>query len=320
MLKAYELLMNRKENKNLPAIILITDGFPTYYSSEYTIIKKNPSGLGGKTGMEEGLYNVYTASWIKSQIENLRIYNIAIVDLKNADREFMELTFNPSEETINRCVDYSGNDGSEIKTTVLKNLAKKLKESVNENSNKEYYYYSNGFEVGALDKDKLNEWFNNVIEDIKNNLNSEITIGSNDNITGVYQVDADNLSYTGIGKDGVKGTWTFKLAENNNIALKVTAAAYLVTEDNKGNKVEGSDITKTYNIPIQDIKDGKDPNLYFMDGQIKWNVRSEYKNAEGIAKQALEAVELHEGCEAQIAEVIIELPVIVDTFVEDTSN
>ena len=80
--------------------------------------------------------------------------------------------------------------------------------------------------------------------------------------------------------------------------------------------LEGSEYTTPdKSFSIQDIKDGVEPNLYYLDGKIKWNVRSEYKEQEGLVKEALEGVVLpNDSYVAEVTEIRIELPVITTDF------
>ena len=267
------------------------------------------------------------SSWIKKQITDIRMYNIGIADFNNADEAFMKVVLNPCDETIQEaknCVN-NGKNGDDITRTELSNLLTELKNKIN-NDPTTNYYYANGFAIGALTETQLNEWFKSVIDDIQNNLQKgDLTVGSDNNITGVYEVDSDNLTYTtkkganGRTEDGteIEGTYSFRLAEDDVINVKVTAAAFSATNgSDESTMLEGSEYTTPdKSFSIQDIKDGVEPNLYYLDGKIKWNVRSEYKEQEGLVKEALEGVVLpNDSYVAEVTEIRIELPVITTDF------
>ena len=219
--KAYQIINSRTDKSNLPAIILITDGLPTYYSSFNTTTGslRSTQGNGSATTEHHGKYNIFMSSWIKKQITDIRMYNIGIADFNNADEAFMKVVLNPCDETIQEaknCVN-NGKNGDDITRTELSNLLTELKNKIN-NDPTTNYYYANGFAIGALTETQLNEWFKSVIDDIQNNLQKgDLTVGSDNNITGVYEVDSDNLTYTtkkganGRTEDGteIEGTYSF---------------------------------------------------------------------------------------------------------------
>lgn len=327
--KAYQIINSRTDKSNLPAIILITDGLPTYYSSfnNTTGSLGRTQGNGSATTEHHGKYNIFMSSWIKKQIPDIRMYNIGIADFNNADEAFMKVVLDPCDETIQEaknCVN-NGKNGDDITKTELSNLLTELKNKIN-NDPTTNYYYANGFAIGALTETQLNEWFKSVIDDIQNNLQKgDLTVGSDNNITGVYEVDSDNLTYTtkkgsnGRTEDGteIEGTYSFRLAEDDVINVKVTAAAFSATNgSDESTMLEGSEYTTPdKSFSIQDIKDGVEPNLYYLDGKIKWNVRSEYKEQEGLVKEALEGVVLpNDSYVAEVTEIRIELPVITTDF------
>ena len=324
--KAYSIINSRTDKSNLPAIILVTDGLPTYYSSFNVNTGKlgSTQGNGNSTTEHHGKYNIFMSSWIKKQIPDIRIYNIGITDFNYADEAFMKVVLNPCDETIKEAQNCT-KSGDEITRTELSNLLTELKNKIN-NDPSTNYYYANGFAIGALTGTQLKEWFKSVIDDIQNNLQKgDLTIGNDNNITGVYQVDSDNLTYTtkkganGRTEDGTEteGVYSFRLAEDEAITVTVTAAAFSKSSGSEeSTMVAGSEYTTpSKSFSIQDIKDGVEPNLYYLDGNIKWNVRSEYKEQGGLVKEATDGVILpDDNYVAEVVEIRIELPVITTDF------
>lgn len=66
---AYQKINSRADKENLPAIILITDGLPTYYSTfDIGSISGNlgrRTGSGRDTDEKHGINNIITSTWIK---------------------------------------------------------------------------------------------------------------------------------------------------------------------------------------------------------------------------------------------------------------
>ncbi len=322
--EAYKTLNSRANKANLPAIILITDGLPTYYSNFKNGSLGTKTGNGNATTEHHGKNNIYLSAWIKKQIPDIRMYNIGISDFSNADESFMKVVLNPSDETIEEAKKMK-KSGSNISANVLQNLITELQNKIN-NDKSTNYYYANGFAIGALSESQLKDWFKSVIDDITYNLQKgDLSVGSDNNITGVYQIDSDNLTYTtkiganGRTEDGtdIEGTYDFKLAEDDQIKITVSAAAFSKSNSNsESSMLKGSEFTTpSKSFSIQDIKDGIEPNIYYLDGTIKWNVRSEYKGQGGLVDEALSGVSLpNDSYVAEITEIRIELPVITTNF------
>ncbi len=336
--EAYDLVNNRIDTKNLPAIILITDGVPNYYycDMERNTISSNIKRLrvnSNSNPVLRGYHTILTFAQVKKNIKDLRIYNINIVDYENnIDRIFVELMLNPSNEIIRQAKEIktgraSSSELNQMRADKLNEFGRKVENKINSNQTTNYFY-TDGFSVGALSEKQLKDLLKEFVKDIESSLSKEITIGNDTNITGIFQLDSDNLTFkTTLGPNGkteddtdVPGTYYFNLDEEEEVRIKVKAAAFQDSPDGKSKPqiIEGTDVTTSKNMTIQSIKDGIEPNLYYIDGLIKWNVRSVYKDKEGLAKKAIDAVKLPSGnCSAQVVEVIIELPVTVRDFIPD---
>lgn len=337
MYRAYEVLNNRTNKENLPAIMLFTDGapWPQVYTGAFssrilTDVSTNWSSDKGivSDGLLRGVETFKTIAEAKYRIPNCRFYAINIAEYTNkVDRYYASMLLNPNDNTIATAKNISTREpagAAEINNLTasgLRDFANQVSKIIKSNTNKDKnYYYTDGFSLGALSQDQLNKMFENFIYDIEQNLKKEYTVEESiGGLVGVYTINSDELTYTtkrgsdGKTEDGttVEKKYYFLLAEDENVKISVTAAAYKPTSSGSTSSemISGSEVTIEREISVQDIKDGVDPNLYYLDGTIKWNARGEYKDSSSIAREALESVKLTGSNIAQIKEINIELPV-----------
>lgn len=109
---AYDVL-NSKDNdssslykENIPVIIMITDGEPTYGDSDYDNVNTMSynTGSGSSTSGRLGYYNVMTAQYYKEKLnekynDSTYFYTICM----GIDSNFIRAVLDPSEENINNC-------------------------------------------------------------------------------------------------------------------------------------------------------------------------------------------------------------------------
>lgn len=109
---AYDVL-NSKDNdsstvykENIPVIIMITDGEPTYGYSDYDNVNtgRYNTGSGSSTSGKLGYYNVMTAQYYKEKLnekynDSTYFYTICM----GIDSNFIRAVLDPSEENINNC-------------------------------------------------------------------------------------------------------------------------------------------------------------------------------------------------------------------------
>lgn len=337
MYKAYEILNSKGNDENLPVIMLFSDGspYPQVYTGSFgsKILTGVSTGWSSSKGISSdaalrGLWTFKTIATAKSKIENCRFYAVNIANYPNkVDRYYSEALLNPNDTTLNQAIKISSKEpdgATELNWMTAKNLsawAKNLKNIADTNTNKKMnYYYTDGFSIGFVSEANLKEIFDNFIYDIEQNLEKEYTVTENlDGLVGVYTIDSDDLTYTtkkgadGKTEDGttIVKKYYFKLAEEDNLKITVTAAAYKPSASGgtSSEMISGSEKTIERTISVQEVKDGVDPNLYFLNGTIKWNARGEYKDSDSIAREALNQVEVTGNNVAQIKKIVIELPV-----------
>lgn len=134
---AYEMLSkaNRTEEKyknNVPVIMLITDGEPTYYNTNYQQPPASYSGGSGSgTDVTAAYYTVLTGSHIKGKLreidENAKIFTIGTdLDPNTDNGKMAQLLLDPSETNINAIYGNScttcGGLGYTIKSTDSKGI------------------------------------------------------------------------------------------------------------------------------------------------------------------------------------------------------
>ena len=109
---AYDVL-NSKDNdssslykENIPVIIMITDGEPTYGYSDYDNVNtgRYNTGSGSSTSGKLGYYNVMTAQYYKEKLndkynDSTYFYTICM----GIDSNFIRAVLDPTEENINNC-------------------------------------------------------------------------------------------------------------------------------------------------------------------------------------------------------------------------
>lgn len=109
---AYDVL-NNKDNgsstvyrENIPVIIMITDGEPTYGDSDYDNVNTRSynTGSGSSTSGKLGYYNVMTAQYYKEML-NKKYNNSAYfyTICMGIDSNFIRALLDPTEENINNC-------------------------------------------------------------------------------------------------------------------------------------------------------------------------------------------------------------------------
>ena len=127
---------------------------------------------------------------------------------------------NPSNEIIRQAKEIktgraSSSELNQMRADKLNEFGRKVENKINSNQTTNYL---------------LKEF----VKDIESSLSKEITIGNDTNITGIFQLDSDNLTFkTTLGPNGkteddtdVPGTYYFNLDEEEEVRIKVKAAAF----------------------------------------------------------------------------------------------
>lgn len=117
---AYDVLNNKDNDsstvyrENIPVIIMITDGEPTYGDTDYDNVYTGDynTGSGSSTSAKLGYYNVMTAQYYKEKLnekydDSTYFYTICM----GIDSKFIRAVLNPTEENINDCRSDRGTTG-----------------------------------------------------------------------------------------------------------------------------------------------------------------------------------------------------------------
>lgn len=117
---AYDVLSSKDTGSNagyesnIPVIIMITDGEPTYGDTDYDNVYTGDynTGSGSSTSAKLGYYNVMTAQYYKEKLnekydDSTYFYTICM----GIDSKFIRAVLNPTEENINDCRSDRGTAG-----------------------------------------------------------------------------------------------------------------------------------------------------------------------------------------------------------------
>ena len=125
---AYDVLNNKDNDsstvyrENIPVIIMITDGEPTYGDSDYDNVNTRSynTGSGSSTSGKLGYYNVMTAQYYKEML-NKKYNNSAYfyTICMGIDSNFIRALLDPTEENINNCR-YSRGEAGDLYDYLMK--------------------------------------------------------------------------------------------------------------------------------------------------------------------------------------------------------
>lgn len=154
---ACEAIENRADKTNIPVIILLTDGTPTYAKSNYL---SNPSGTankgnGNSDNAEVGYYTIQAGLYAKEKIwgdEKSYFYTIGMGIDEDVDL-FPSTILSPTKQNLQRC-----------KNAGRYSVSKKLYDLL-ENEG-DVNYVTQAFLEGEMDATVLGESMNTIIEEV----------------------------------------------------------------------------------------------------------------------------------------------------------
>lgn len=181
-----------------PVVILLTDGNPTYYDSDYdNVSNRNPSGNGSDSdGSEEGYYTVMTAVAYKQQLTqsyqtkypgedvSARFYTIG-QDLAGL---YPETILNPSVQNLTEARNERG-DAQDLANTLFPG-----NQQIDDR-----YSYADGSYTGQMTSEQLEEIFQSIIEDISQ-ITGGVSVGEDTggrNKMNFYDTLGEGVSFTG---------------------------------------------------------------------------------------------------------------------------
>lgn len=158
--KGANLLITAQDKGNrVPALILVSDGWPTFASSNYTNVGKKTMGSGSEekdsTQGEMGYYTILTAQYQKSQIASAYTKTPMVFTLGlGITDQYGKTVLNPTPQNINALSTWSANEST------LRSLLKASNTAFNGTS------YANYSQSGAFSASDLNSLLANIVDTI----------------------------------------------------------------------------------------------------------------------------------------------------------
>ena len=191
------LLDETDTEKRQPVMILLTDGYPSYSTTNYTNVTNTNISNGYETGAQ-GYLTILSANYYKNKITEhyqdaeTKMYTIGLGNLGT----FGKVLLNPTEENLNECL------GSDLqyeldlydyltgeKTTVEDSLTGEFTEIVNPYGD---YSYADGSFVEEMTSEELSDVFSGIIEEI-NKVYETTTVETSNINMDVYRIEFENL-------------------------------------------------------------------------------------------------------------------------------
>lgn len=223
----------RSETVHIPVLILITDGDPTYYCSDYdNVLEGYKRGDGGSTDPEtHGKYTVQSAAYYKGAIaqafqtkypsstDGPRFYTIG----QGLDSSFARTLLNPTAEQLRAVWDEStgGIFGGQTDASELAQSLFSREQEIDDR-----YSYADGSYTGQMDEGRLQE----IMDEIRNDLGD---LGVNTDV-GESTGQRNRITYFETLGEGVQFTGEMTLTvptykvENNEV-LPVDPRVYTLT-------------------------------------------------------------------------------------------
>ena len=197
------ILLNAEDTYNrTPVIIVLTDGGPTYATTNYWNVTSTYNvGYGTEsTNGDRGYLTVLTSNYYKNQVDSHYIGTDALMYTIGLGMtgEYAETIFNPTPENVNRCSVSSDNPAKElyeylvgIKTNIQTN------DQINVSVRNPYddYNYADGSYVGEMSSEELEEILSDITENITKYYDITTDYATNINID-ISRVELVNIDIT----------------------------------------------------------------------------------------------------------------------------
>ena len=172
--KGAEVLMNATDTYNrTPVIIVLTDGGPTYATTNYSNVTSAYNvGRGTEsTNGDRGYLTILTSNYYKNKVDSHYIGTEALMYTigLGMSGEYAETTFNPIPENVNKCMVSSDNAANELYKYLSGQLSSiQTNDSTTVNVRNPYndYNYANGSYVGEMSSEELEEILSDITENI----------------------------------------------------------------------------------------------------------------------------------------------------------
>ena len=196
----------RSETVHIPVLILITDGDPTYYCSNYDdVLEGRRQGSGSSTDPEvHGKYTVQSAAYYKGAIaqafqtkypsstDDPRFYTIG----QGLDSSFARTLLNPTAEQLRAVWDEStgGIFGGQTDASELAQSLFSREQEIDDR-----YSYADGSYTGQMDEGRLQEIMDEIRNDLGDfNINDDVgeSAGQRNRIT-YFETLGEGVQFTG---------------------------------------------------------------------------------------------------------------------------
>ena len=243
----YTTTVNGKEKTitRTPVMILLSDGDPTYYKTDFEGLTGSRQGSGSDTTENEAYYTIRTADYYKQQITShyygttgtmSKFYTIGL----NMSGTLSETILNPTKANLEKC----NKEGTEIishwwGTTTERNVKGKLYDKIKNDGDAGQYSYADKSYPGSMSSEDLQSIFNTIINDNSTSTETrDITLEeSNARRVNLEGIDTSKEFKLTIGST----TYNFETAQSNG---------YVKGNDTEGYYVDLTNVKKGTSITI----------------------------------------------------------------------
>ena len=238
----YTTTVNGKEKTitRTPVMILLSDGDPTYYKTDFKGLTGSRQGSGSDTTENEAYYTIRTADYYKQQITShyygttgtmSKFYTIGL----NMSGTLSETILNPTKANLEKC----NKEGTEIishwwGTTTERNVKGKLYDKIKNDGDAGQYSYADKSYPGSMSSEDLQSIFNTIIND-------------NSTSTETRDITLEESNARRVNLEGIDTSKEFKLT------IESTTYNFETAQSNgyvKGNDTEG------YYVDLTNVKKG----------------------------------------------------------------
>ena len=243
----YTTTVNGKEKTitRTPVMILLSDGDPTYYKTDFKGLTGSRQGSGSDTTENEAYYTIRTADYYKQQITShyygttgtmSKFYTIGL----NMSGTLSETILNPTKANLEKC----NKEGTEIishwwGTTTERNVKGKLYDKIKNDGDAGQYSYADKSYPGSMSSEELQSIFNTIIND-------------NSTSTETRDITLEESNARRVNLEGIDTSKEFKLTIESTTYNFETAQSngYVKGNDTEGYYVDLTNVEKGTSITI----------------------------------------------------------------------
>lgn len=253
-------------------LILLTDGDSYYYNTtlgfEDLATKYSADSNSSTTGYTSayGADNTYYTVNFLTELKEKHSGDLKIYTINYGTSTYSKITMNPTKANVNNMGD----------STAKTNLLSLIDPEGTDDTTKHNVYVDKAYS-GDYDEDELKNIFAEIGQEIISQDNTVVEMDKTERYTSV--IIENKMQYY----DDNGNLIEYQLDETEgDVVVNVNAAVFVPTAhtDASGNIIRAADTnrTKTYTktYTIADIKAGRDPNLVYENGNIVWNIESDF--------------------------------------------